>query len=141
MSTQTFYEELHRHWFPTTSQISVPYRMKRSWEILLELKPTRLLDVGFEDVRHTYRMQQLLRVREITLTDIDSGRVADARAAGFEAFECDVSQSPLPFPDIPIRNKKSVDPRYDYLGNPWDAESCGRGPRCGGLEDGKAPTL
>lgn len=99
MSTQTFYEELHRHWFPTTSQISVPYRMKRSWGILLELKPTRLLDVGFEDVRLTYRMQQLLHVREITLTDIDSGRVADARAAGFEAFECDVSQSPLPFPD------------------------------------------
>lgn len=99
MTTQAFYVDMHRLWFPTSSQITIPYRMKRSWEILSELKPVRLLDVGFEDIQVTRVMQRFVQPLDITLVDIDFMRVGGAKAAGYKAFECDVSQSPLPFPD------------------------------------------
>ena len=74
-------------------------RQKIVLSLIQNIKPARILDVGFNYFKFDLLLKSLDFSPEVKLLDLDKNRVSLAVENGFDAFQCDVSNENLPFPD------------------------------------------
>jgi len=99
---ESFYENIHDTVYRidnTDNAFNFFKRQKIVLSLIQNIKPARILDVGFEDFKFDLLLKSLDFSPEVKLLDLDKNRVSLAVENGFDAFQCDVSNENLPFSD------------------------------------------
>ena len=100
-TSEKFYETVHETYFPltqSTHSFLQSDRFTKCLDILEQIHPANLLEIGFEDPTLSTKIVGRLGTRYVGV-DISESSVKEAIKLGLEAFSLDVSSQTLPFAD------------------------------------------